>query len=196
MKFALALLLFCLWIADAHTQSLNEPLLLVATPELRGPYAGTVIAVTPIGRRHAGFILNRPTQSSLSQLFPEHEPSKAVKDSVYFGGPEANNVLFALVSKDIGRPCVTFFSGTCIAGHQPLVDKIIESTPNEARYYVGFVAWEEGELASEVQRGWFVVLSADNSKLFLPDTTNLYRDLAPLEKDKRRVRGLETRLMQ
>jgi hypothetical protein len=33
------------------------------------------------------------------------------------------------------------------------VDRIIEQRPHEARYFAGFVAWEDGELSKEIEAG-------------------------------------------
>ena len=62
---------------------------LVATPQFTDPdYRATVLLAVPIENgQHVGVIINRPTDRSLASLFPEHAPSKRVRDPVYFGGP-------------------------------------------------------------------------------------------------------------
>src|SRR5439155_216742 len=62
---------------------------LVAAPRLVDPdYRGAVLLAVPVeNNRHVGVIINRPTGRSLASLFPEHSPSKLVRDPVYFGGP-------------------------------------------------------------------------------------------------------------
>ena len=57
----------------ARAQDLDKPLLLVATPDLQGPYAHTAMLVVPLGDKHFGFILNRATGVTLARLFPEHD---------------------------------------------------------------------------------------------------------------------------
>ena len=57
------------------------------------------------------------------------------------------------------------------------IDEIIETTPNEARYYVGYVAWRPGELKSELDRGLWSVLGADIDTVFRKDTEGLWEEL-------------------
>ncbi len=53
----------------------------------------------------------------------------------------------------------------------------IEETPNEARYYVGYVAWRPGELRQEVDRGLWYVLEADPELVFRKDPAGLWEEL-------------------
>ena len=107
-----------------------------------------------------GVILNRPTRRSLGSLFPEHEPSKKVMEPVYYGGPFSRGALVALVQ---GRPrarapaSVLLMKNLYLAFRANTIDQVIESTPNEARYYVGYVGWRPGELRSEIDRGLWSV---------------------------------------
>src|SRR5215470_6262503 len=78
----------CIPLTAARAQEANPAgaITLVAAPRLIDPdYRGTVLLVVPVeNSRHVGVIINRPTGRSLSSLFPEHAPSKMVKDPVYF----------------------------------------------------------------------------------------------------------------
>jgi hypothetical protein len=66
----------CPWATGAD---LGHATVLIAAPQLNhAVYGRSVLVATPIGEgRHIGFILNRPTQMKLSQLFPEHSPSRS-----------------------------------------------------------------------------------------------------------------------
>src|SRR2546422_9720340 len=93
----------------ARAQDLAKPMVLVASPDLAGPYSHTALIVVPMGDRHIGFILNRATESRLATLFPEHAPSAKVTDPLFYGGPAAGGALFALLRRGAGaargRPC-------------------------------------------------------------------------------------------
>ena len=79
-RFLLALVAFGA-IGAAAAQDLDRPLMLVATPELQGPYNHTALVVVPTGDGlHIGFILNRATGVKMATLFPEHAPSAKVVD--------------------------------------------------------------------------------------------------------------------
>src|SRR3989442_4824274 len=73
----------------ARAQDLAKPMVLVASPDLAGPYSHTALIVVPMGDRHIGFILNRATESGLATLFPEHAPSAKVTDPLFYRGAPA-----------------------------------------------------------------------------------------------------------
>src|SRR2546430_7093092 len=72
----------------ARAQDLAKPMVLVASPDLAGPYSHTALSVVTMGDRHIGFILKPATESRLAPLFPEHAPSAKVADPPFYGGPQ------------------------------------------------------------------------------------------------------------
>src|SRR5918997_4783905 len=103
MRKIVAVLVLLSAAGAALAQSLERPLLLVASPALQGAYSRTALLVFPLRGQHAGFILNRSTDVKLASVFPEHAPSAKVADPIYFGGPEMVESLFALVRRDPGE---------------------------------------------------------------------------------------------
>lgn len=168
-------------VAGAEAPKPVEAILLVASPALRDPdYGHTVLLAVPTrGEGHIGVILNRPTSRSLASLFPEHAPSKKVIDPVYFGGPLGSSAVFAMVraKQDPGGGSIAFGDDLFLALRVDVVDRIIETTPNDARYFVGYVGWRPRELAREVDRGVWTVMDADPDLVFLKDTTTLWESL-------------------
>jgi len=63
------------------------------------------------------------------------------------------------------------------------IDHVIETTPNEARYFVGYVGWRPGELKSEIDRGLWSVTGAELDTIFRKDTEGLWEEL--LQQSKR-----------
>src|SRR5262245_15902727 len=177
------LALACMPLTSARSQESNPggAITLVAAPRLVDPdYRGTVLlAVSLENNRHVGVIVNRPTGRSLSSLFPEHAPSKLVRDPVYFGGPMLRQAVFAVVHMDHtpGPRSIQMMKELFLATQGAVVDHIIEATPNEARYYVGYVAWRPGELRQEVDRGLWYVLDADPDLVFRKDPGSLWEEL-------------------
>jgi putative transcriptional regulator len=184
-KFLIAGLL----IAAACTtsaQELDRPLLLVAAPDLQGLYNRTALLVVPAaGGQHLGFIINRATEVKLATLFPDHAPSAKVVDPVYFGGPEMVESLFAIVRRDPGVPALHLFGDVFVTGNGSAVDRIIEHTPNDARYFVGFVGWQPGELAKELEAGFWLVTEPDAALVFRNDTGAVWEEL--VNRVKRRL---------
>jgi putative transcriptional regulator len=190
MKVALRLLslLACITAcAPALAQSQDEAIILVAQPGFRDlEYRQTVLIAAPVpSGGHVGVILNRPTRRSLGSLFPEHEPSKKVADPVYYGGPFSRGALVALVRADSapGAGSVLLMKNLYLAFRANTIDHVIETTPNEARYFVGYVGWRPGELKAEIDRGLWSVTGADLDTIFRKDTEGLWEEL--LQQSKR-----------
>ena len=159
----------------------EEALLLVAHPAFRDlEYRQTVLLAAPAPNGgHVGVILNRPTRRSLGSLFPEHEPSKKVQEPVFYGGPFSRGALVALVRSDAapGAGSVLLMRNLYLAFRANTIDHVIETTPNEARYFVGYVGWRPGELKSEIDRGLWSVSNAEVDTIFRKDTEGLWEEL-------------------
>jgi putative transcriptional regulator len=177
--FALLALLIAAPLAGAQGQ--DDALILIAHPAFRDlEYRQTVLIAAPAPNGgHVGVILNRPTRRSLGSLFPEHEPSKKVADPVYYGGPFSRGALVALVRGDNapGAGSVLLMKNLYLAFRANTIDHVIETTPNEARYFVGYVGWRPGELRSEIDRGLWSVSNADLEVIFRKDTEGLWEEL-------------------
>lgn len=153
----------------------GEPLLLVAQPELQSELFGSAILFVkpaPDGG-HIGFIINRPTTAKLGDLFPEDEPSKKVADPLYLGGPEGYNRVFALVDRrdTAGQNALQMMPGVFLVADGNAIDHVISSDPEHARFFLGMVTWEPGELDREIERGMWYVDQAD-AKLILDKKTD------------------------
>jgi putative transcriptional regulator len=159
----------------------EEAMLLIAHPAFRDlDYRQAVLLAAPgPNGGHVGVILNRPTKRSLSSLFPEHEPSKKVMEPVYYGGPFSRGALVAIVKADAapGAGTVQMMKNLYLAFRVNTIDQVIESKPNDARYYVGYVGWRPGELKGEIDRGLWSVLAADPEVVFRKDMENLWEEL-------------------
>jgi putative transcriptional regulator len=175
----------------AGAQGQDDAIILIAHPAFRDlEYRQTVLVAAPAPNGgHVGVILNRPTRRSLGSLFPEHEPSKKVADPVYYGGPFSRGALVALVRADNtpGSGSVLLMKNLYLAFRANTIDQVIEATPNEARYFVGYVGWRPGELRGEIDRGLWSVANADLEVIFRKDTEGLWEEL--LQQSKR-IRAL------
>jgi putative transcriptional regulator len=181
----------------ASAQSQDEALLLVAHPAFRDiEYRQTVLLAAPAPNGgHVGVILNRPTRRSLGSLFPEHEPSKKVQEPVFYGGPFSRGALVALVRSDQapGTGSVLLMRNLYLAFRANTIDHVIETTPNEARYFVGYVGWRPGELKSEIDRGLWSVMDAHVDTIFRKDTEGLWEEL---HQQSKRIRAQASPLLQ
>jgi putative transcriptional regulator len=173
-----AALLF--WIGAAAAADISRPLVLVAAPELKDPiYGRTVLVVKPFGReQHLGFIVNRPTDMTLGKMFPDHGPSQKVGDPVFLGGPVDATALFALVAQadSPGGGAIEIMPGLFAAHDAAVVDQIIETHPQDARFVAGLVVWRPGELQREIEIGAWQLMEADPG-LALREPRGLWEDL-------------------
>ena len=161
-----ALLLGVSGMASARdTADVSAPIILVAKPELRDQlYGSTILVVMPLGGdEHVGFIVNRPSTTRLGTVFPEHGPSQKVVDPVYLGGPMGSQLIFAMVQRpdSPGKNSLAVMPGLYVAFDSAVVDRIIESEPQRARFVAGLVAWRPGELSAEIEAGAWYVLAPD-----------------------------------
>ncbi|HEX6265896.1 MAG TPA: YqgE/AlgH family protein [Burkholderiales bacterium] len=193
MKMALrsTIAVFFLFVCGlAAAQPQDDAILLVAHPAFRDlEYRQTVLIAAPAPNGgHVGVILNRPTRRSLESLFPEHEPSKKVVEPVFYGGPFSRGALVALVRSHEapGSGSVLLMKDLYLAFRANTIDHVIETTPNEARYFVGYVGWRPGELKSEIDRGLWSVLDAQVDTIFRKDTEGLWEELL---QSTRRIRA-------
>jgi len=190
LRRAFAVLFLILGLPLTAQAQEDEAIFLVAHPAFRDlDYRGTVLLAAPAPNGgHVGVILNRPTRRSLGSLFPEHEPSKKVVDPVFYGGPFSRGALVALVRGDRapGTGSVPVMKNLFLAFRANTIDHVIESQPNEARYYVGYVGWRPGELKSEIDKGLWSVLGADLEVVFRKDTEGLWEEML---QQTRRIRA-------
>jgi putative transcriptional regulator len=160
---------------------LSKSMILVAKPELVDPlYGSTILVVTPVGGgQHAGFIVNRPTNMTLGQLFPEDGPSQKVVDPVYLGGPLNSQALFALVERkqSPGGQSLELMPGLYAAVDEETVDRIIRTESDHARFVAGLVVWQRGELRAEIERGAWYVLPPDAHLALRNPSQGLWEEL-------------------
>jgi putative transcriptional regulator len=157
MSKLLALLASALvaWSAASPAAEIDEPVILVAQPELRDHlYGSSILVVMPMGGdQHIGFIVNRPTELSVGA------------DRVFAGGPVEPNSVFALVQRanSPGGKSFEVLPGLYVAHESSVVERLIESQPASARLVAGLVVWQPGELREEMKQGAWFALSPDPS---------------------------------
>jgi len=188
----LSTLLAAFAIATHHAHAADagsDALMLVAQPKLIDPvYRSTVLIVKPLPNGgHAGFIVNKPTEAHLGEVFPDHPPSKKVADPLYLGGPEDLNTVFALVErpKAAEDSAVPIAPGLFLAVKGTDVDRVIEAEADHARFLVGLVIWKPGELDAELEKGFWYQMEADPKLFMKKDTTRLWQELMQKGEDRK-----------
>jgi len=165
----------------AFATDVTQTVLLVAKRNLRDRlYGSTILVARPIGdERHVGFIVNKPTNLTLGKLFPKHTPSQKVIDPVYLGGPTGPEVIFAMVKgrDSPGGRSLQLAPGLFVAFDSSIVDRIIETQPQQARFFAGMVLWAPNELDEEIRRGLWYTLEPQPDLFLRKSTDGLWEDL-------------------
>ena len=174
LTFNVAAALYIGIAVGARAADTTQPMILVASSVLDGtPYAQTVVLATPMPNGgHIGVVINRPTPVKLETLFPEHAPSRKVVDPVYAGGPFLAKNIIAVTRQapEHSGGAIPLMPGVSAVLDAPTVDRIIETTPNAARFFIGLVAWEAAELENELRLNAWEVHPADAEVVFSPAT--------------------------
>src|SRR5882757_4808151 len=169
------------FLAAAAAAAPEETVLLVAKRALVDPIWGSTIVLTkPVeGGGHIGFIVNKPTKMSLSELFPEHEASKKVADPLFLGGTVDMNLVFALVEAHGSRKdgAIPIAPDLFLAYETKAVDRIIESESDHARFFLGMVVWRPGQLDDELDRGLWYVDEPEAKLVLRRKTDGLWEEL-------------------
>lgn len=163
----------------AIAQDLDDPLMLAAAPDVEGIYSRAVVIVLPVGKaQHVGFIINRVSKHTLASVFPKHSPSKKVIDPIYIGGPDSLGTIFAFVrTSDPPADSIRLFEDLFVTSAPKSIHRIIERTPNKARYVTGYISWLEGELEAEIESGFWNVYEPYAELLFRKDVDTLWTDV-------------------
>jgi len=180
--FAL-LLYFCTLsfaIAGENADEAGRAIMLVATSKLAGSvYEQSVLVAAPLARGgHIGFIINRPTNVKLEALFPDQAACRDVVDPVYVGGMDLSNAIFALArgaSDPMGT--IEFIPGLVAVIDGTAVDRVIQTEPTSARFFVGAAVWAPGKLEDQIREGAWDVRPVNRELVFRTDPSNLWDQL-------------------
>jgi putative transcriptional regulator len=180
-SFGVFFVLFAGMTGAARAVDLSQAVILVASNRLAGSiYEQTVILAAPLPQGgHLGFIVNRPTEVKLETLFPEQPSTRNVADPVYAGGPILSNAIFA-VTRKAPENNGNFFSpmpGLVVVIDAATVDRIIETAPNDARYFVGLMFWVPDDLEDEIRNGAWEVRPADVDTVLRANSRELWKSL-------------------
>jgi putative transcriptional regulator len=167
--------------AAARAADLSEPVMLVASSALDGtPFEQAVVLAAPMpDGGHIGFILNKPTGVKLLALFPEDTAAGKVTESVYLGGPALLPAVVAVTRKapEGGDAVIPLMPGLVAVLDAATVDRVIQNTPNDARYFLGVMLWEAGDLEDQVSKNTWELRPADADMVFRAKSRGLWNSL-------------------
>jgi len=136
--------------------------LLIATRELPGPFfAETVVLLLNYSAQGAlGLVINRPTETLLSEVLPETAQLSQRRDRVYIGGPVDAGMMTFLLRADRAPPeSVAVAKGVYATSSPDTLRSVIQSsaTADGFHAFVGYSGWGPRQLDGEIGRGdWHV----------------------------------------
>lgn len=175
--------LACLTNASAQSRpETGHSFLLVAQPELLDQnFAHTVVLVMrPDDDEPLGVILNRPTGTLLSEIYPERLELQGRTDMLFFGGPvEPDALLFAFRSATKPEKGINVADDIYISGFSGVLDELLLLPENalEQRFFAGYAGWARGQLEAEIAQGGWHVLPLDTRAIFEMNPLTLYDQL-------------------
>ncbi len=180
-RFMFLVALLTVLVASARAADLEQPVMLVAKPQLKDAFYGsTILLAKAIGNdQHVGFIINKPTSVTMGQAFPGYGSSENEADLVFLGGPANSNMIFALVNREDspGRGTIEFAPNIFLAIAAEAVARVIKTDADHARFLLGAVVWRPGELQDELRRGLWYVLEPEAELVLRKKTDGLWEEL-------------------
>jgi len=165
----------------ARAADLSEPVILVASSLLDPTsFQQAVILATPLDDgSHIGFIINKPIGVKLQELLPDDRAAGKVKESVYLGGPVFLPSVLALTRTppESAGAAVRLMPGLFAVMESDAIDRIIATTPHEARFYLGMMVWEPGALEEEVHQSVWELRPADAEVVLHAKSPGLWKSL-------------------
>ena len=148
--------------------------LLVASPALLDPnFQRTVILVGEHGEDGAmGLILNRPSETSISEGLPELDELADQESVIFVGGPVAPGVVMVLARFREPEDEETV-AGDDI-GFLPAGTELeqLSDTALQTRVFAGYAGWGPGQLEEEIERSDWIINEPVECEIFTdrPDT--------------------------
>jgi putative transcriptional regulator len=168
---------------------------LVATRNLMDPWFGhsVVLLLDHDDGGSLGLIVNRRFQATLSDAVPELEQPEAASHPVFFGGPLGSHQVFMLLRNDKPIPQTQHIAADIyFSAEREVLDHALQKkTPgNELHFYIGYASWTSGQLAYELARGSWHLVTGNAGVVFEDGAENLWEQLI----DKLDPPGIEVRL--
>jgi putative transcriptional regulator len=152
--------------------------LLVASPGLLDPnFRRAVVLVTEHTQDGAaGLVLNRPTESEVSEIVPALESLVDDGEPVFMGGPvQPNGVLVLGEFLDPDDAAVPLFGSLGFPSlEEP--DEVVPLTTRR-RIFAGYAGWGSGQLEDELAREDWILEEAQPDDAFTEEPAELWADV-------------------
>jgi putative transcriptional regulator len=125
-------------------------------------------------------VVNRPTEITVSRLFPQTELKDAHSRQVYFGGPlSKQSLLFLIRSNKQPQASLRIFDDVFLSADSKVLEQVLSHPKPFAglRIFSGYAGWKPGQLEAEVKEGYWLLREADKEILFNTEPDLIWRKL-------------------
>jgi putative transcriptional regulator len=154
--------------------------LLVATPPLVDPnFDRTVVVMLEHGVDGGlGVVLNRRSETTIDDVFPEWHELVSPPEVVFAGGPVSTDAVIALARRRDaeldGFVQILDDLGTVDLAEDPLR---IGASIETLRVFAGYAGWTPGQLEAELDQGAWFVVALEPGDPFVAAPERLWRDV-------------------
>ena len=156
--------------------------LLVATPPLVDPnFDRTVVLMLEHGDDGAlGVVLNRRSETTIGDVFPEWNEVVSPPEVVFAGGPVSTDAVIALARRrnatgeNEGFVQILDDLGSVDLAQDPLD---IGASVESLRVFAGYAGWTPGQLEAELEQGAWFVVALEPGDPFVDSPEHLWRDV-------------------
>jgi len=170
----------------------SKGVFLVASQDLLDPrFRKTVVLLTGhSGLGTEGLVINRPTETSLTEAFPENPSLEQNTDPVYIGGPvEAHKIQFLIRSRSRPEDSQPVLDSVYVSSNGVLLERLGRNAKDDGktfRVFAGYAGWAPGQLENEILRGGWHVMPADAKTIFETNPEDIWsalmRRIAPVHR--------------
>ena len=148
--------------------------ILIARPEFHDPDfdAALTLILEHSDEGALGLVLNRPSDLSMADAFPEWEELSASPGVVFAGGPVDLDALIALGRSKRSDGALVLGAHPVDLDAQPAL--VLAEGVSNVRIFAGYAGWAAGQLEGEIaNHGWWVV-DGEIDDLFTDDPAKLW----------------------
>ena len=151
---------------------------LVASPYLSDEnfYRTVVLMVQHDSEGALGVVLNRPTESSLEEVWELFSEGPCPTDApVYLGGPVPGPLMVVHDNDEIADTEIV--PGVYVTSGSTYVEKLTESGSGKFRFFTGYSGWGAGQLDHELEEGGWLYAPAGQDEVFSEDIDELWKQV-------------------
>jgi len=152
---------------------------LVASPHLMDPnFEHTVVLLLQHGEQGAfGVVLNRPTDSTIEQLWSEvGEGPCHDQRPVRLGGPVSGPLMALHTDNSLSE--MEVLPGLHFAAQRENLEELVGRHEQSYRLFVGHSGWGEGQLERELDEGSWLTVPATLDGVFYDEDGDLWKQVA------------------